>query len=195
MTKPQILNLEGEAVESFSVPDFRFLPFEILSTFVTWSEHFELDKGATLGEVENSVAYLMEEAMETDDAMEDFIENGTEENIAEKLDELIDGFADTAFVAINGIYKVYRYLGAPPSEAMALTVASLFELGRANNSKRQPDGSVKKDGLGKVLKPEDFQKPTYIPLITAAGEIGDILSAENRFLPSENQQGTSGDSI
>lgn len=108
----------------------------------------------------NAVAYLLEEAKETQQAEADYAISDIK-----SIDSLIDGFADTAFVAVNGIYKIFRLLGEEVLDAHGKTSECLRRLLVANVSKLSEDGLVMYDENGKVKKPENFVPPTYTDLI------------------------------
>jgi len=91
----------------------------------------------------------------------------TKEAIVEKdYAEILDGFADSAFVALNGIYKTLRNIGYKDLEAIELTENIMHRVCNANLEKIQEDGTVKYNEHGKVQKPEGWKPPFY----------GDIVS-------------------
>lgn len=144
------------------------LPFTVIESFNNFVEDFEFGaEKPDLKHLRRTGGLLVEEALETELAIGDFLPD--KDNL-EHIDKMIDGFADTAFVAFNGIYKTYRYLGANPEKATLLTILSLAKLALANESKRGPNGEVVKDVTGKVMKPEGFEPPSYIELIKIAME-------------------------
>jgi predicted HAD superfamily Cof-like phosphohydrolase len=77
------------------------------------------------------------------------------------LEEILDGFADVAFVAINGIYKSLRFIGYHDVEATQLTDEVFKRVCDANLAKLNPDGSVTYNEFGKVQKPAGWKAPTY----------------------------------
>lgn len=125
-----------------------------------WEEDFQIsqlhntsslaDKQSIL---EKQVCFLVEEVSETSDAVSNM-----------DIEEILDGFADAAWVAYNGIYKTFRLLGRDPAVASALTETVLSRVCEANDAKRQSDGSVLREN-GKVVKPEGWKAPSYRDLI------------------------------
>jgi NTP pyrophosphatase (non-canonical NTP hydrolase) len=93
---------------------------------------------------------LTEEVGETIDG----IESGDDE-------ELVDGFGDVAFLAINGIYKVFRERGFEHDVATQKTITVLDRISNANLSKLHSDGKARWDEAGKVIKPEGWAPPIH----------------------------------
>lgn len=176
--------------EGFQVPDLTFLPFEILANYSQWAEDFEFEnKEPFVESLRNSINNLKEETKESEEALDAFGSITTSEEFRARVDKvntLIDGFADTMFVAFNGMYKCYRILGSSPIQALAGTIATMMELAIANNSKRFPDGTVKKNSIGKVLKPAEFTPPSYLPIINS------IIEKNNGNLPTEDRELSNG---
>lgn len=85
----------------------------------------------------------------------------TAECITNIWNEIVDGFGDSAFVAINGIYKCFRILGRDHEDATESTREVMRRICNANLSKINPDGSVEVDEDGKVVKPADFTPPDH----------------------------------
>lgn len=100
-----------------------------------------------------TIDFLEEETNETRDAI-----------IKNFRDEIIDGFGDIAFVAINGIYKEFRTAGDSHDIALKNTVLVLHRICSANLAKKHPDGSILYDN-GKVQKPQGWQPPNYDDLL------------------------------
>lgn len=96
-----------------------------------------------------TLMFLEEEIQETKAA----IENNDRE-------EIIDGFGDVAFIAINGIYKEFRSMGDGHETAAHKVEIVLSRICDANLAKKQPDGSIKYVD-GKVQKPEGWSAPKY----------------------------------
>lgn len=78
--------------------------------------------------------------------------------------EIIDGFGDVAFVALNGIYKDFRMRGRSHTEATDATVEVMRRICEANLAKLQPDGTVLRIN-GKVQKPEGWKAPSYEDMV------------------------------
>jgi predicted HAD superfamily Cof-like phosphohydrolase len=97
--------------------------------------------------------FIHEEIKETADA----INNNDRE-------EIIDGFGDVAFIALNGIYKEFRTSGDDHYVAYAKTVEVMHRICNANLAKKHPDGSIQYKN-GKVQKPEGWTAPTYGDLL------------------------------
>lgn len=112
-----------------------------------------------------AIDFLDEEVQETKAAIEQ-----------NDFEEIIDGFGDIAFVAINGIYKAFRNKGQNPELAHKNTVLVLTRISTANMNKSSdefPDGykslemTPTGDGRyffkknGKVIKPDGWKVPTY----------------------------------
>lgn len=79
--------------------------------------------------------------------------------------EIVDGFGDVAFLALNGIYKTFRKLGDDHDIATTKVAMVMGRICRANNGKRQADGTVLRNEAGKVQKPEGWRAPQYDDLI------------------------------
>ena len=102
-----------------------------------------------------TVEFLQEELTETKDA------------IAENdLAEIIDGFGDVAFVALNGIYKTFRIEGNNHEDALAKSREVIKRICEANLGKKQADGTIKYVN-GKVQKPESWSAPEYEDILAA----------------------------
>lgn len=82
------------------------------------------------------------------------IDEVTELRVASNITEQADAYLDIIYFALGGLVE----LGIEPSK--------IFDMVQhANMAKLQPDGTVKKDENGKVVKPEGWQSPD--PLIKA----------------------------
>ncbi len=79
--------------------------------------------------------------------------------------EVLDGFGDIAFLAINGIYKQFRLLGQDPKTATLSTKDVMNRITAANLNKLQVDGTVLRNAVGKIQKPEGWKEPQYEDLI------------------------------
>lgn len=120
----------------------------LINAFTEFAHDFEDGIGESYGIVK-ALDFCHEEIEETKEAFE-----------ARDFEEILDGFGDVAFVAINGIYKTLRHLGYNHEDANQNTIEVLTRISQANLAKRQADGSVKKVN-GKVVKPEGWAAPTY----------------------------------
>lgn len=74
--------------------------------------------------------------------------------------EIIDGFGDVAFLALNGIYKEFRSAGDNHEIASGKVIEVMERICNANLGKKQPDGTIKYVN-GKVQKPESWHPPQY----------------------------------
>jgi NTP pyrophosphatase (non-canonical NTP hydrolase) len=100
-----------------------------------------------------TIGFLTEELNETTDA------------IAEHdLPEIIDGFGDVAFIALNGIYKTFRFEGRGHEEARDAVIEVMTRICNANLGKKQADGTIKYNN-GKVIKPEGWTPPVYDDMV------------------------------
>lgn len=79
--------------------------------------------------------------------------------------ELIDGFGDVAFIAINGIYKTFRARGEDHESATQKTISVMVRICNANLNKKQSDGKVLWNEQGKVQKPRGWVAPKYEDLL------------------------------
>jgi NTP pyrophosphatase (non-canonical NTP hydrolase) len=100
-----------------------------------------------------TVEFLAEEIQETMAAIK-----------ADDREEIIDGFGDVAFIAINGIYKEFRSAGDAHEVAARKVEEVLNRICDANLGKKQKDGTVKYVN-GKVQKPEGWKPPQYKDLL------------------------------
>ena len=130
-----------------------------ISKATEFSRDLELDKNtADIPFLKKTMEFLDEEVKETRDAIEIFGKSGQE------LEEIVDGFGDVAFIALNGIYKTFRMLGRDHDTATAMVSEVMHRICNANLGKKQPDGSVKYNN-GKVIKPEGWTAPGYEDLV------------------------------
>lgn len=89
-----------------------------------------------------TIDFLYEELAETQLAInQDLVGNRS---------EIIDGFGDIAFIALNGIYKEFRTIGDNHVTAMTKTYEVMLRICEANLS---------------VQKPEGWQQPNYDDLL------------------------------
>jgi light-regulated signal transduction histidine kinase (bacteriophytochrome) len=100
----------------------------------------------------------------TIDFLNEEVRETTEAIAAVDLPEVIDGFGDVAFVALNGIYKTFRFQGATHEQAKVAVVEVMDRICTANLGKKQADGTIKYVN-GKVVKPEGWTPPTYSDMV------------------------------
>lgn len=93
--------------------------------------------------------FIDEEIQETKDAIN-----------CNDREEIIDGFGDVAFIAINGIYKEFISMGDDHETATQKVETVLNRICDANLGKKQPDGTIKYVN-GKVQKPANWTPPAY----------------------------------
>jgi len=133
---------------------------DIIEKSTTFSRDFEVDPKLKEGVDEKTLLgktldFLTEEVQETQKAVQEH-----------DLPEIIDGFGDVAFVALNGIYKTFRFEGCSHEEASQRTHEVMKRICDANLGKKQADGTIKYVN-GKVQKPEDWTPPSYEDIIAA----------------------------
>lgn len=133
----------------------------ILQKTNQWSEDFEINKKPNLELLHKAIAFLEEELQETKAALESF--NSTCD--ISDYDGIIDGFADIAFVAENGIYKAFRALRYEADTAHKMTEIVQERVCNANDAKRTKSGTVMRDMNGKVQKPDGWTAPSFYDLI------------------------------
>lgn len=102
-------------------------------------------------------ALLPEELEETQEAFYKWAENIYD---PENSNELIDGFADVAFLAIAGMYQVFRAQGHCPEHAEQMTDDFFSRVCDANNRKYP----FEKNKVGKVIKPEGWFPPDTLEI-------------------------------
>ena len=121
----------------------------------------------TLGTLVKPMDLLDEEYGETKDAIIGYATKLTVGGRSgdELKEDIIDGYGDIAFIALNGIYKTFRWIGDSHTEATLKTSEVMIRIATANLSKLQPDGSVHYDDNGKVQKPEGWRPPQYKDLL------------------------------
>lgn len=113
--------------------------------------------------MQKKIMLLQEEMKETFEALENIRLNKEEK--LQALDDLVDGFCDVQFLARNAIYEIYRAMGYDKQKAHHNTLCSMMLVARANNSKRQPDGTVAYNDDGKVIKPKGWKAPEHKTLL------------------------------
>jgi Phosphoribosyl-ATP pyrophosphohydrolase len=136
------------------------MTFDIIDKTTEFSRDFEvdpkLDEGVCTTRLLNkTVDFLNEELNET--------QNAIAEN---NMSEIVDGFGDVAFVALNGIYKAFRFQGDVHALAVTKTNEVMKRICDANLGKKQSDGSIHYVN-GKVQKPEGWTAPAYDDIIIA----------------------------
>lgn len=104
--------------------------------------------------LERTIDFIVEETRETIKAIED----GNQA-------EIIDGFGDIAYLALNGIYKAFRTAGNDHLTAKVKTLEVMIRICDANLAKKHPDGSIIYSNNGKVQKPAGWQPPNYDDLL------------------------------
>jgi NTP pyrophosphatase (non-canonical NTP hydrolase) len=132
----------------------------IIEKSTEFSRDFEVDPKLAEGVDEKTLLgktldFLTEEVDETKDAVNEH-----------DLPEIIDGFGDVAFVALNGIYKTFRFEGNTHEDAKEKTAEVMHRICNANLGKKQTDGTIKYVN-GKVQKPENWSPPSYEDIIAA----------------------------
>jgi hypothetical protein len=100
-----------------------------------------------------TIDFLYEEIKETQTALND-----------NDRPEIIDGFGDVAFIALNGIYKEFCRQGDNHLDASTKVIEVMKRICEANLGKKHPDGHIKYVN-GKVQKPEGWKPPQYEDLI------------------------------
>lgn len=134
------------------------MSYDIIKNSTEFSKDFEVDP--KLAEnispdklLNKTIDFLSEELNETQAAITN-----------EDIEETIDGFGDVAFVALNGIYKSFRFKGDTHDVAANKTNIVMERICRANLGKKQADGHIKYVD-GKVQKPQGWQPPQYKDII------------------------------
>lgn len=134
------------------------MSYDIIAKSTEFSRDFEVDpklaegvKSAVL--LNKTIDFLNEEVAETKQAISE-----------NDFPEIIDGFGDVAFVAINGIYKTFRFQGASHEQARTKTEEVMKRICDANLGKKQADGTIKYVN-GKVQKPEGWTAPCYKDMV------------------------------
>jgi hypothetical protein len=134
------------------------MSYNIIEKSTEFSRDFEVDPKLAEGVAGKvllckTIDFLNEELSETKTAIEQ-----------NDLVEIIDGFGDVAFVALNGIYKTFRFQGESHQLARAKTEEVMKRICTANLGKKQSDGTIKYVN-GKVQKPEGWTAPVYEDMI------------------------------
>lgn len=136
------------------------MSYNIIEKSTEFSRDFEVDpklaEGASAKTLLNkTIDFLAEELSETKDAI-----------LEDDLVEIIDGFGDVAFVALNGIYKTFRFQGESHEQARSKAEEVMKRICTANLGKKQEDGTIKYVN-GKVQKPDGWKAPEYDDMIAA----------------------------
>lgn len=126
----------------------------IIQAATEFSRDFEVDHQINTPEARanllgKTIHFLQEELGETEQAI-----------ATQDLAEVVDGFGDVAFVALNGIYKQFRLLGHSHETATQYVEEVMRRICTANLAKKQADGTVLRVN-GKVQKPQGWQPPQY----------------------------------
>lgn len=133
----------------------------IIAKAVEFSRDFEVEPKLAEGVepealLKKTIDFLREEVRETEEAI-----------AARDLPEIVDGFGDVAFIALNGIYKTCRFEGWSHEQAEQAVAEVLSRICTANLGKKQADGTILyRDG--KVVKPEGWRPPAYDDMFTKA---------------------------
>ena len=136
------------------------MSYEIVEKSTLFSRDFEVDPKLEQGVepkilLNKTIDFLNEEVRETKEAI-------AEDDFA----EIIDGFGDVAFVALNGIYKSFRFKGQNHEDAKNSAIEVMRRICEANLGKKQADGTILyKDG--KVQKPQGWSAPNYDDMVAA----------------------------
>jgi len=129
--------------------------YDIVAKAAEFSRDFEvepkMDVLHTL--LDKTIEFLNEEVHETKTAI-----------AASDDAEIIDGFGDVAFIALNGIYKHFRISGNSHEDSCSAVTEVMRRICEANLGKKQPDGTIKYVS-GKVQKPEGWRAPAYDDMV------------------------------
>jgi len=127
----------------------------IIEKATEFSRDFEVDpnKGSHETTLERTIDFLHEEVQETMDAIK-----------CNDPAEIIDGFGDVAFIALNGIYKHFRLAEQTHEQAKEAVMEVMHRICDANLGKKQPDGTINYVN-GKVQKPSGWTPPAYDDMV------------------------------
>jgi predicted HAD superfamily Cof-like phosphohydrolase len=133
----------------------------VLRDAMTFSEEFEISRPGRFGEEGESNVNLFNRLDHTQRMLaSEFIETG--EAIEEaNLEEIVDGFADQAFLALKGIYKTFRLKGFSPESSQDRAIQVMRNVCGANLAKKHPEKGVQYNESGKVIKPEGWLPPDH----------------------------------
>lgn len=136
-----LINQITEFTKEFECPD---LPDDVLEATDERVEHLHFRINELIPEETNETAKAIESL---------------------DMPEVIDGFGDIAFLAINGIYQSFAIMQKEESEIPKYVTEVLHRIAVANLAKRQADGTILRNESGKVMKPNGWQKPAYGDLV------------------------------
>lgn len=136
------------------------MAYDVIDKSTEFSRDFEVDPKLEEGVdgkalLNKAIDFLQEELSETKQAVS-----------LDDQPEIVDGFGDVAFVALNGIYKHFRVAGDDHDIAKQKTEEVMRRICEANLGKKQADGSILYVN-GKVQKPEGWMPPEYDDLVAA----------------------------
>ena len=131
------------------------MPKNMIEKATEFSRDFEVEPKWDVREglLLKTIEFLEEEVGETTDAIH-----------AQDMPEIIDGFGDVAFIALNGIYKAFRFSSRSHEEAREAVLEVMTRICDANLGKKQPDGTIAYNN-GKVVKPEGWSPPFYDDMV------------------------------
>lgn len=126
------------------------MSLSIIAKATEFSRDFEVkDNSNKETLLAKAIEFIHEEIKETEEAIQ-----------TKDRAEIIDGFGDVAFLAINGIYKEFRGNGDNHEIASEKVSIVLNRICDANLGKKQSDGTIKYLN-GKVQKPSSWFPPRY----------------------------------
>lgn len=121
------------------------------------------DADANINHLHYAVKLMEEEVCETNSAIHEYEDTWDDKSFV--AEDIMDGFGDVAFIALNGIYKTFRMLGVGHDVAKENITIVMNRICDANFTKLQEDGTVKYNKQGKVQKPIGWKAPEYSDLI------------------------------
>lgn len=156
-------------------------PKDVVALFTEYCEKGELEGRPETGrlafleftaklideEIEETKAAIAKYRSVRDDVLKKDVDPLVEKTT---VDDVLDGAADVAFLAINLIYKTFRHRGLSTTDSETFTRRVLTRVGVANLRKRFADGTFHFQGNadpipGKMIKPEGWSPPTFLDLI------------------------------
>lgn len=151
---------------------------EMATEFCEEGELAPLIGQAPFGKIKKDVLdsaqiFLEEETEETREALKKLVGLTVKSEIEPLLEEILDGFGDVAFVALNGIYKTLRLLcDQNPADARVYTERVMKRICIANLNKRFEDGKFHHQGPndkipGKIIKPDGWQEPVFNDMLNS----------------------------
>lgn len=139
---------------------------EIIFNATDFSLKFELSRNkADIAFIAKTMEFIEEEVSETHDAILAYTGGQIGVSQDKALNDMLDGFGDIAFLAINGIYKTLRMHQQPHLMATINAATVLDRICETNLAKLQKDGTVKYNSEGKVQKPEGWKAPEFFDLL------------------------------